>query len=378
LNLRETIRGSSTAEFYRWLIRNTTLIRAQADPQPEEFFHIFVRELGQVVQFDALAKFDEAANRVQWYVSPGLQELARTCSEMEQEAAKSERLPYWVSTHQETIVLGTLDEETRFSASISILRQAGIQSLCAIPLSDPHRHLGSAVMVSIHRDAYSPEDVRFCTLVANQLAVAMDDAINFRASQRARERLELLLDLTNRVVSKLDLHDLLREISANIRRVMECDGVGITLPSPEDRKLRVYTLDFPEKPSDVGEGFEPEAEEKAGVEAIFQSGEPAILPRDKLEHELLWLRSSIQSVVRVPLKGDTGIVGVLTLGTRREGAFAADDLPFLSQIARQLAIAVENAVAFARVTDLKNRATKEKQYLEDENPQRDAVRRCRL
>jgi formate hydrogenlyase transcriptional activator len=101
-----------------------------------------------------------------------------------------------------------------------------VQSVCAFPLSDIHRRLGSVLIVSVRRDAYSPEDVRFCTLVANQLAVAMDDAINFRASQRARERLELLLDLTNRVVSKLHLRDVLREISANIRRVMGCDGAA--------------------------------------------------------------------------------------------------------------------------------------------------------
>ena len=101
------------------------------------------------------------------------------------------------------------------------------------------------MIASVRRDAYSPEEVRFCALVANQIALAMDDAINFQASQRAQERLELLLDLTNRVVSNLNLRDVLREISANIRRVMQCDGVGIDLPSPEDKKLRLYALDFP-------------------------------------------------------------------------------------------------------------------------------------
>ena len=77
----------------------------------------------------------------------------------------------------------------------------------------------------------------------------MDDAINFRAAQRARDRLALLLDLTNRVASKLNLRDVLREICANIRRVMECDGVAIALPTPEDRNLRVDVLDFPENPT---------------------------------------------------------------------------------------------------------------------------------
>jgi formate hydrogenlyase transcriptional activator len=194
----------------------------------------------------------------------------------------------------------------------------------------------------------------------------MDDALNFRALQKARERLELLLDLTNCVVSKLNLRDVLREISANIRRVMECDGVAITLPGPEDQRLRVYALDFPENPSDIEEGFEPAAGEKTGVATVFQTGEAVILSHGKLERDPLWQPFGFQSLALVPLKGHSGNVGVLTLGTHREGAFAADEIPFLTQIARQVAIAVENAVAFGKVTNLKNKFAQEKVYLEDE------------
>jgi GAF domain len=69
---------------------------------------------------------------------------------------------------------------------------------------------------------------------------------------------------------------------------------------------------------------------------------------------------------QVATVGDRGIVGVLTLGTHREGAFTPDDLPLLRQVARQIATAVENAVAFGEVTHLKDQATREKLYLEDE------------
>ena len=65
------------------------------------------------------------------------------------------------------------------------MQQAGLQSLCAFPLTTAHRRLGSLVIASMRRDAYTSDEVRFCGLVANQIALAMDDAINFRASQRA-------------------------------------------------------------------------------------------------------------------------------------------------------------------------------------------------
>src|ERR1051326_8506281 len=78
------------------------------------------------------------------------------------------------------------------------MRQVGLHSFCAFPLTTAHRRIGSLLIASLHRDAYSAEEVRFCRLVADQIALATDDAMNFRASQRAQERLELLLDLTNR------------------------------------------------------------------------------------------------------------------------------------------------------------------------------------
>ena len=81
-------------------------------------------------------------------------------------------------------------------------------------------------------EAYLEQDVSFLSLVAGQIALAIDDALNFEAPQKAQEQLKLLLDLTNSVVSTLDLRELLRNISANLRGVMQCDFVGVGLPDP--------------------------------------------------------------------------------------------------------------------------------------------------
>jgi len=61
---------------------------------------------------------------------------------------------------------------------------------------------------------------------------------------REQERLKLLLDMTNTLVSNLELHDVLRAVSASIRQVMHCDGVGVWLPDVEQGQLRQLALDF--------------------------------------------------------------------------------------------------------------------------------------
>jgi len=350
----------STAARYESLIRIAASVRAQKEPQ--DLFRLLIEELGQVVQFDAIAQYDEGSNKVHWHMCSGCRKPASVPSEID----KEETLAAWVYGHQEAVVLPTLDGETRFPASTDLMRRAGLQSICAFPLSTAHRRLGSLIIASVHRDAYSKEEVRFCSLVADQIALAMDDAFNFQASQRAQERLELLLDLTNRVVSNLNLRDVLREVSANIRRVMQCDGVGIDLPSPEDKKLRLYALDFPNNPGFIEEGFEPPADETASALRVFVSGEPVILSKEEIEQESSLPKVGVQSLAHVPMKGREGMVGVLSLGSWREHAFSQDDLAFLGQIARQVAIAVENAWAFGEVSDLRNRLTQEKLYLEGE------------
>jgi formate hydrogenlyase transcriptional activator len=356
----ETESHQSTAARYESLIRIATAVRSQKDPQ--DLFELLVKELGQVVQFDAIAQYDERSNKIHWHMCPGCRKPDSTAPEIDKEGT----LAAWVYRHQETVALPTLDHETRFPASIDLMRQAGLQSVCALPLSTAHRRLGSLAIASVHRNAYSREEIRFCSLVANQIALAMDDAFNFQALQRAQERLELLLDLTNRVVSNLNLRDVLREISASIRRVMQCDGVGIDLPSPDDKKLRLYALDFPDNPGIIQEGFEPPADEKASALRVFDSGEAVILSKTEIEAEPSMPHFGIQSLAHVPLTGRGGIVGVLSLGSWRESAFSGDDLTFLGQIARQVAIAIENAWAFGEVSELKNKLAQEKLYLEDE------------
>jgi formate hydrogenlyase transcriptional activator len=173
-----------------------------------------------------------------------------------------------------------------------------------------------------------------------------------------------LLDLTNRVVSNLNLREVLREISAQVRRVMQCDGTGVALPSREDGKLRIYALDYPNAPAPIEEGYEPTAKDEAAPLRAFRTGEPVIVSREEIPDKDVG--ANIHSVIHLPMSGHNGVTGVLSLGTHREAAFSPDDVVFLTQVARQVAIAIENARTFAEVSDQREQLALEKLYLEDE------------
>jgi formate hydrogenlyase transcriptional activator len=345
---------------YESLIRLAGAIRAHRDP--EKLFKILVRELGQVVQFDAIAQFDESANKVYWHLG---QFCNHPAGESEGDLAKEETLAWWVHLHQQPLVIPSVDGETRFPRMMAKLREFGIQSICAFPLTTVHRRLGSLLIASGSANAYAEDEVRFLSLMVNQIALAMDDAMNFQASQRAQERLELLLDLTNSVISNLDMRDLLRAIAASIRRVMQCDGVGVALPEPDSQRLRLYALDFPGGKGAIREGLLPPDDDRSAA-LVFRTGQPMRMDSQDLSSDQLALAEGVKSIFHLPLISRNRTLGVLTLGHLVEKTFSDEEVRFLTQIAKQVAIAVENSVAYGQIAELRDHLAQEKLYLEDE------------
>src|SRR6266446_4469946 len=91
--------------------------------------------------------------------------------------------------------------------------------------------------------------------------------------QSEGERLKLLLDLTNALVSNLECRDLLRTVSASIRQVMRCDTVGVWLPDLEQVYMRQLAMDFPESRGYVREDLLHPVEGSLLGE-VFKSGKP--------------------------------------------------------------------------------------------------------
>jgi formate hydrogenlyase transcriptional activator len=333
---------------FRALIRLAEAIRSQ--PDEKDLFGILVNELREVVEFDVLCQFDGPANWVQWYFDEpykGKLEARRV-----EDIPKEETAAWWVYQNQEPVLVRVADHETRFSQMVDRLTQLGLKSAYVLPLSTAHRKLGSLSFTSRLEHAYSPYEQRFLSLVANQIAVAIDDA-------RAQKRLKFLLDLTNRVVSKLQLPELLQEISVSIRQVMQCESVSVSLPDPESGELRRYALDFPGHEEILAQpcsDFET---------AVFRTGEPLNLTRDQIA-DYPGSTRLIHSGCLLPLLSGDRLVGVLCLGSSRENAFNDDDLAFLGPVANQIALAVQNAVAYGEISQLKDRLAQENVYLESE------------
>src|SRR5580698_1525076 len=267
--------STSISARYRSLIRIAQAIRGHRNPK--ELFELLTVELRDVLPFDGIAQFDESANKIHWNHCREKDPRHNPAPRLEPE----DTLGWWVFQQQKPLVVRDTERETRFPAMMEMFRSFGIRSACAVPLTTAHRRLGSLAIASEIPNTYSDEDVLFFSLVADQIALATDDALNFEASQRTGERLQLLLNLSNRVMANLELPELLKEISASIRHVMQCDGVGVILPGTEN-EFRLYALDFPKSKGLLADKLSLPVEEKASLTQVIRSREPLVMNKREL------------------------------------------------------------------------------------------------
>ena len=491
---------SLVTDRYRALFSVSETLISNRDSK--DLLRVLARELREVVEFYCLGVgiYDEARHEV--------------CVRMFDESGApiqppklvpEETMTWWVYQEQQALVIPHVDRETRFPVATAALKGLGIRSVCVLPLSTVHHRLGGLAIGSREPDAYNHQELCFLTLVANQVALALDAALSqqeLRRSEaylaegqrlsrignwawnistgeifgsreffriidynpargkptqeiflplihpddrsrveqqfkemvaekkdreldfrivlpngslrhihevchavlnqsgelvefigsfmdvterkmaeeallgaqqeleRKNQQLKLLLDVTNQVVSNLELRDLLRAIAASVRRVMDCDGVRVVLPDCDGKQLRLYALDFPESNGLVKEEHVVSSE-NLPLGTAFRTGKPVMtsgsnLPKVVSENSVAPTGEGFQSSCFIPLLSRNRSVGVLALARLGNRSFNQDDVDFLGQIASQMAIAVENACAYRQIAELKDQLAQENLYLEDE------------
>jgi formate hydrogenlyase transcriptional activator len=282
---------------------------------------------------------------------------------------------------QQPLVVEDVAREGRFPKLTPLLLENGVQSYCYVSLTTALRRLGAMGFGSKQRRVYQAAEVNFMQQVAKQVAVAVDNVLHDESAQAAqrqliheRDRVQLLLEVNNAVVSHLSLEDLFPAVSACLRKVIEHDGSALVLVDQATRRYRVHVLSFAENASFIEEGhIESSGCLKSPAAIAITTRKPAVFDEEELKNLCSespaarhLIAEGVKAFCSVPLVSHDRALGALNLGRRREDAFSLEDVELLSEIAKQIAIAVENAQAYRQITDLKDKLAKEKLYLEEE------------
>jgi formate hydrogenlyase transcriptional activator len=339
-------------------------------------FHDLAARLHSVIEFDflTLVLHDPVRNVMRLHVLetriPGEKPTGT-------EAPVENNPSGWVWQTQQPFVVSDVQEETRFPDFMQRLREYNVRSLANLPLTTAQRRLGAMGFGRVVPQRITGTELQFMQRVASQVAVAVDNALNFETSQayqtqlaRERDRLQVLLEINNVLVTSRELPEVFRGIVSTLKRVIHHDYTSLALLDPVSGLLKIHALDFPGHQGLFKQEITIPRDVSPAGHAI-STGQPLLArgaEMDRYPSEIIRILrgEGIQTVCCVPLVTHSHTFGSLNLASRRLDAFSPQDVELLQQVAAQIAIAVENALAFKEIDALKNKLAEEKLYLEEE------------
>jgi len=256
----------------------------------------------------------------------------------------------------------------------------GIRSVWSRPLfTSQGKPLGTFSIN--YREPRSPSriDLELIEEASHITGIAIKQHMSEEALRHERDRLRLLLEITNSMTSKLDFHGLVEVLSTNMLRVTRADFCALLLPDVDCGELRLTILYNPESRGSIADGaIIPIHGSVCGK--VFRSGrsqhfntlEEVRDDPESLGNEVGRLfferikAEGLESGCDLPLIGRSGVLGVLSALKRSEEGFAIEDVEFLEQVSRQVAIAVENALDYETAIKDRDKETKQRRYLEEE------------
>ena len=279
----------------------------------------------------------------------------------------------WVFEHQRPIIRGDLEKEQQYENERRLAAE-GTRSHCVVPLVARGKSIGTLNVASRVRRLYSEADAEFLQDVASQVALAIENmkayeeigALHVRVEHTA-ERLRTLLDINNAVITNLTQEGLLKAAAESLRRVIPFDATAVTLYNPETKTFRVAMEGLHSDYFRLGLEF-GEKDSVAGWVVEHQRG----IRRAHLEKEQTYpndarmLADGVRSDCVAPLVTRGRCIGAFHLVSKTENQYSPEHLEFLQEVAKQVALAVENAQSYEQIAALQARLEKENVYLQEE------------
>lgn len=243
------------------------------------------------------------------------------------------------------------------------------------PVSTSQKQYGILSTPKLPGQQFAPEEIEMLRSLASHVAVALECALAkdtaelyHREVLSQRDRLGLLLEINNHIVSKLEIDELFQAVAGSISKHLGNDFTSLWLLNKQTGYFERKFLDFP-----TGKGFlekvvvaEPtklwSEWSRLHTPQYYSPSETDIPPavREASRAE------SMVSAALVPLMGSDGPLGLLTLGSRKENAFREADRDLLSQIGTQISLVLANALAYGRLRASRDDLQDQREYLESE------------
>jgi len=315
----------------------------------DELLHRVARVVEKVIRFDIFAillrepKGDEMRISFSLGHPPEVVQNFRT--------RVGEGIAGLAAQRAEAVLVNDVTAEPRYIGSLPQVR-----SELAVPLIVKNRVIGVLDIQAPELGYFSDEHARLLTLIASRIAIAIENARLYTRTSRQAKILTVLNEISRELTAILDLDVLFKRIGELLNRVIDYHMFGILLLDGSGTHLQHrFSLRFNEKVQikreiELGKGL---------VGYAAQHQQPVLAPDVTKDPRYIPLNPETRSELVVPLIYKQKLIGVLDLEHTRRGYFREGHVRTLTTLAAQIAIAIENARLYDRVTRQERRMERE-------------------
>ena len=260
------------------------------------------------------------------------------CVEWQQLHLEEEPWVYEVSRHRER-----LTERGGFIPETA--KQVGIRACAHLPLKVGERLVGLLRLGSRRYEAFSDEEMNALVALADQMAVAIENARLYTEAQQRLTRLSVLREIDRAIVSHLSLREVIGVVLERVPRELGAEAVAVSLFDELRRRMQAFAMRLPN-----GTIIEEEAFALAEnlLYWLVERKEPVVIynlaedPRVTMHREVI-RHHHLASYLGVPLVVRDEVIGLLHILTTTPRRFSDEEIAFFTTLGGQTAIAVENA-----------------------------------
>jgi formate hydrogenlyase transcriptional activator len=332
------------AERYQALLEVAEAISAHRDLH--ELFQDLAQRLPRVVQvnFVSLSLHDPARNVMRLHTIQA-NVPADLVGGHEEPVEETPAGLVWQT--QEPVLVHDLAEEHRWPKVTARMKEDGTNSFCVVPLTTAVRRLGAMGFSSLQKEAYGETDLEFLRQVGDHVALAVDNVLHHQELTHDRDRLRLLLEVSEAIVSHRDLGELFHDLAQRLPQIVPFDYINAVLHEPARDVMRLVLL-VTATPSTISPGLELPIDESPGG-LVWKTQQPLMVEDVALEGRFPKLMSmlrenGVQSFCVVPLTTAHRRLGAMGFGSLQKRAYQDAELTFMQEVAKQVAVAVDNVL----------------------------------
>lgn len=246
----------------------------------------------------------------------------------------------WVAKYHEPVIINNPKEDKRYDEKLWENVDININSIISVPLIGKGQMIGVIEAINKLDSDFCDEDLDILTGLANQIAVALDNANLYRTMKQEALEKNLLFEIGKKLSSSLSLKEVLKEIIEHLKKAVNFTAGGIFIINSEKDEIEsIYTIGYEGCTEEhihlkVGQGL---------IGQVAKTGEPAIASNVKENEYYIDMHCNTKSEICVPIKINGRIIGVFNLESDKLNNYDLHDLDLITAFASQAAISIERA-----------------------------------